>query len=130
MTKKIEFDSNADNTVLRKSCIVVNDFDRPINITGYYPEDVSKVCRTVSGDLAYDHPHTGKPYFMVANYAIHLDHLWNNLMCTMQCMKNSIMIVETPKFQSKSLNKSTHDFQVKYPSGEEDGMSNITFQLS
>ena len=35
---------------------MVNYFDMPVNFTGYDPEDGSKVCRTVTAVLAYDHP--------------------------------------------------------------------------
>ena len=52
---RLELDSHADTTVLGKGYLVVHDFDRPVNVTGYDPEDGSKVCRTVTGVLSYYH---------------------------------------------------------------------------
>ena len=72
---RLELDSNADNTVLGKGFLVVRDFYWTINVTGYYPEDGSNCFRIVKCFLDYDHPQTGKPYFMVINKSIHLDHL-------------------------------------------------------
>ena len=63
---------------------MVHDFYRPVNVTGYEPEDGSKVFWNVTVVLAYDHPHNGKPYLLVINQDIHLDHLEHNLMCLMQ----------------------------------------------
>ena len=80
---------------------MVHDFYRPVNVTGYDPEDGSKVCWNVTFVLAYDHPHTGKTYLLVINQAIHLDHLEHYLMCPMQCWKNGIKVNEKPKYQSK-----------------------------
>ena len=51
----LELDIHADTTVLGKCCLVVHYFDRPVNVTGYDPEDGSKVCRTVTGVLSYYH---------------------------------------------------------------------------
>ena len=86
----LELDSNAGTTVLVKGCLVVHDFDRPVNFTGYDTEYDSKFCRTMTGVLDYDHPQTSKPYFMVINKAIHLDHLEHHLMCPMQYRMNGI----------------------------------------
>ena len=58
---RLELDSHADTTVLGKGYLVVHDFDRPVNVTGYDPEDGSKVCCTMTGLLVYDHPQTDKP---------------------------------------------------------------------
>ena len=52
-------------------------------LIGLYPEDGSKVCRNVTGVLAYDHPQTGKLYLLVTNQAINLDHLEHHSMCPM-----------------------------------------------
>ena len=127
---RLELDSYADTTVLGKGCLVVHDFDGSVNVTGYDPENVSKVFRTVTGVLDYDNPQTDKPYLMVINQAIHLDNLEHHLMCPMQCITNGININETPKYQSKPQDKSTHALQVEYQSDEEGDMFTIPFQLS
>ena len=62
---------------------MVHDFDRTVNVTGCDTEDGSKVCRNVTGVLAYDHPQTGKLYLLVTNQAINLDHLEHHSMCPM-----------------------------------------------
>ena len=112
---RLGLDSNSDTTVLVKGCLVVHDFDRPVNVTGYDPEDGSKVCQTVTGVLSYDHPHTGNPYFMVVNQAIYLEHLEHHLMSPMQCRTNGININETPKYHSKAPDESTYALQVEDP---------------
>ena len=76
-------DSHADTTLLGKGFLVVHDFDRPVNVTGYDHEDGSKFCRAVTGVLAYYHPQTDKPYLLSINQAIHLNHLGHHLMCPM-----------------------------------------------
>ena len=53
---RLKFYNRADTIVLGKGFLVVNYFDRPVNVTGYDPEDGSKVCLTVTVVLAYDHP--------------------------------------------------------------------------
>ena len=123
-------DSNADTNVLVKGCLVVHNFDRPVNITGYDTEYGSKVFRNVAGVLAYDHPQTGKSYFLVINQAINLDHLKHDFMFPMQCRKNGIKMNEKPKYHSKAKSESTHALQVEDPSDEEVGMLTIPFQLS
>ena len=110
---RFEIDSHADTTVLGKCCLVVHNFDRPVNVTGYDPEDGSKVCWTVTVVLAYDHPQNGKPYLLVINQAIHMDHLEHHLMCPMQCKANGFNINDTPKYQSKAPDESTHNLQVE-----------------
>ena len=127
---RLELGSHTDTTVLEKCCLVVHDFYRPVNVTIYYPEYGSKVCCTVTGVLAYNHPQTGKPYLFVINQAIHLDHLEHHLVCKMQCRKNWIKINETSKYQSKAPDKSTDALQVEYLSDEEGGILTIPSQLS
>ena len=127
---RLGLDCHADTTVLGKCCIVIHDFDRPVNVTGYDPEDGSKFFRTVTGVLAYYHPQTGESYLLVINQAIHLDNLEQYLMCPMQCRTTGIKINETLKYQSKATDGSTHDLQVEDPYDEEGGMLTIPFQLS
>ena len=71
---RLELDSRSDTTVLEKCSLGLHDFDRPVKVTGYDPEDVSKVFRVVAGILTYYRPHTGKPYFLAINQYIRLDH--------------------------------------------------------
>ena len=73
-------DSHTDTNVLGNIFPMVHDFNRPVNVTGYDPEDGSKVCCTVTVVLAYDHPHTGNPYFLVINQAIlHYARRWRSV---------------------------------------------------
>ena len=113
---RLELDSHADTTVIGKCCLVVHYFDTPVNVTGYDPEDGSKVFLNVKVVLDYDHPHTGKPYLLVINQAIHLDHLGHHLMCKMQCRTNMININETPKDHNKAPYESSYALQVEDPS--------------
>ena len=84
----------------------------------------------MAGFLDYDHPQTGKPYLLIINQAIHLDHLEHHLMCPMQYRTNGININEIPKYQSKAPDESTHNLQVEYLSDEEGGILTTPFQLS
>ena len=115
---RLEMDSHADTTVLGKGCLVVYDFDRPVNVTEYDPEEGSKCFRNLTGVLDYDHHQTGNPYFLVINQSKHLDRLGNHLMCTIQFSKNRIRIKNTTKYHSKSPDESKQVLQVKYPSDE------------
>ena len=109
---------------------MVHYFDRPVKFTGYDPENGSKVFRNVTGVLAYDRPQTGKTYLLFINQDIHLDHMDHHLMCPMQCRTNGIKMNETPNYQSKAPDESTHVLQVEDPSDEEGGILTITLQLS
>ena len=93
---------------------MVNYFDRPVNVTGYDPEDGSKFFRNVTVILYYNHPQTSKTYLLVINKAIHLDNLERHLMCPIQCRTNGININYAPKYQSKAPDESTRGFQVEY----------------
>ena len=52
--KRLELDRHADTNVLGKSSLMVHDFDRSVNVIGYYPDDGSKVCRNVTSVLDND----------------------------------------------------------------------------
>ena len=51
-------------------------------------------------------------------------------MCPMHCRTTGIKINETPKYQSKAPDESTHYLQVEYPYDDEGGILIIPLQLS
>ena len=94
----LELDSHADACVFGRDCLVILDYDRPVQVVGYDPALGAKTYRTVSGVVAHDNPATGEVFHLVINQAIYIPHLDHHLLCPMQCRVNDVTINETPKF--------------------------------
>ena len=114
---RMELDSHADTCVLGKGCLKVFDWNRPVNVSGWNPKDGERLCQTISGAVAYDHPQTGQLYLFIFHQCIHVDHLDHHLMCPMQCRMNDVEINETPKFLVKHPTDSSHAIVVDEPDG-------------
>ncbi len=111
----MELDTHADTTVLGKNCLVFQDFNRPIEVSGWDPSAGSKECRTVSGAVAYDHPHTGKTYMLVYHQAIYNESSDNHLICPMQCRAHGVTINDIPKIFVKNPTSESHAILVTDP---------------
>jgi len=94
----LELDSHADTCVLGKDCLVILDYERPVQVVGYDPALGAKTYRTISGVVAHNNPVTGEVIHLVIHQAIHIPHLDHHLLCPMQCRVNNVIINETPKF--------------------------------
>jgi hypothetical protein len=81
----LELDSHADTCVLGRDCLVILDYDRPVQVVGYDPALGVKTYRTISGVVAHDDPATGEVFHLVINQAIYIPHLDHHLLCPMQC---------------------------------------------
>ena len=66
----MELDTHADTTVLGKSCLVIQDFNKTMSVLGWDASVGSTECPTVSGVVAYDHPYTGITYMLVCRQFI------------------------------------------------------------
>ena len=70
---RTELDSHANTCVVSKNALILYDFYRAINVTGYNTsQDVAQSLPIVSAALAYDDPKTGEVIFLVLNQAIHI----------------------------------------------------------
>ena len=66
----LELDSHAHTCVLGRDCLVILDYDRPVQVVGYNPALGAKTYRTISGVVAYDDPATDEVFHLVINQAI------------------------------------------------------------
>ena len=68
------------------------DHEQPVNVQGYDPALGLKRYRTISGALAYIHPHSGKRYHVVVHQAVHIPDLNHHLLCPMQCRASGVVV--------------------------------------
>ena len=54
----MELDTHADTTVLGRGCLIIQDFNRVVSVSGWNAATGSTECPTVTGVVAYDHPYT------------------------------------------------------------------------
>ncbi len=94
----LELDSHADTCVLGRDCLVILDYDRPVQVVRCDPALGTKTYKTVRGIVAYDNPTTGEVFHLVINQVIHIPHLNHHLLCPMQCQVNEVTMNETPMF--------------------------------
>ena len=111
----LELDSHADTCVLGCDALILHDYLRPVSVQGYDPALGTTQYNTVSGALAYDHPHSGETFHLVVNQAIHIPHLDHHLLCPMQCRVNDVIVNETPKFLAQDLTEHSHALTVQDP---------------
>ncbi len=81
----LELDSHTDTCVLGRDCLVILDYERPVQVVGYDPALGAKTYRTISGVVAHDNPAMGEVIHLVINQAIHIPHLDHHLLCLTQC---------------------------------------------
>ena len=81
----MELDTHANTSVLGKHCLVVQDFNQPVDVLGWDSTLGNIECPTVTGVVAYDHPTTGQTYMLVFNQAIYTESVDNHLIYPMQC---------------------------------------------
>lgn len=63
----LELDSHADTCVLGRYCLVILDYDQPVQVVGYDPALGAKTYRTISGVVAHDDPASGEVFHLVIN---------------------------------------------------------------
>jgi hypothetical protein len=110
---RLELDSHADTCVIGKDSLVIHDFDRPVNVTGYEPnQPVAKALQTVSAALAYDNPVNGEVIILVVHQAIHIPHLSHNLLSPFQMRLSDVTANDAPRFLTDNPTEITHTLSV------------------
>ena len=97
-------DYHADNCVIGKDCLILNDYEIPVTVYGYDRALGAQSFRTVSAVLGYIDPESGQTYHLVIHQAIGIPHLEHSLLCPMQCRMNGVEINEIPRFLEKNKN--------------------------
>ena len=92
----LELDPHDDTCVIGKDCLILNDYERPVTVYGYYRALGAQSFRTVSDILGYIDLNSGQTYHLVIHQAIKIPHLEHSLICPMQFRMNGVEINETP----------------------------------
>jgi hypothetical protein len=109
-----DLESHSDSGVVGMEVITFQDFERPVNISGYDPKGtVAMALKTVSSGMAYDVPGSGRVVIIILHQAINLPHLPHNLLNPMQMRLNDVVVNETPKFQCANPTNIFHTITVK-----------------
>jgi hypothetical protein len=106
---RTDLDSHADQCAVGHNSLIVHDFERPVNITGYDPSGpTSKNLRTVSAALAYDDPFIGETVILLVHQAIFIPEIAHNLLSTMQVRLNDVTVNNCPRFLTEHITDQTH----------------------
>jgi hypothetical protein len=109
-----DLDSHVDASVVGMEVITFQDFERPVNVSGYFPKvPVAMDLKTVSAGMAYDVPGSGRVVIIIVNQAINLPYLPHNLFNPMQMRLNDVVLNETPKLQCANPTNLSHTITVK-----------------
>jgi hypothetical protein len=110
---RTDLDSHADQCAVGRTSLIVHDYDRPTNVTGYNPTGpIAKDLRTVSAALAYDDPVTGETVILLVHQAIHIPDLEHNLLSTMQVHLIDVLVSNTPRFLTGNVTDLTHTLAI------------------
>ncbi|KAI2495419.1 Reverse transcriptase (RNA-dependent DNA polymerase) [Fragilaria crotonensis] len=113
MESRTDLDSHADQCAIGRNALLVHDYDRPINVSGYDPNGpVAKDLRTVSGALAYDDAVTGRTVILIVHQAIYIPDLSHNLLSTMQLRLNDVKVNDVPRFLTDQPTELTHSLVI------------------
>ena len=118
---RTKLDSHADTCVVGKNALIVHDYDRKVNVTGYDPiQPTEKSLRIVSAALAYDDSKSGKVTILVLNQAINVPHPEHNLVSPFQMRLNGVKVKDTPRLLTEIPTEKTHTLIVPGAFGIED----------
>ena len=115
LESRMELDTHDNKTMLGKNCLLIQDFGKAVSVSGWNASAGSTKCLTVSGVVAYNHPHTGVTYMLIWNQAIYLDTMDNHLICLMQCRVQGVTIHDMPKIFVKNPTEHSHAIVVSDP---------------
>ena len=104
----LELDSLANTCILGRDALSIYDYDRPVEVTGFYPAIGLQCYLTVSGVVKFTHPVSGEQSHLVFHQAIHIPHLLHHLLCPMQCRMNEVTVNDVPKFVTVDPTENTH----------------------
>jgi hypothetical protein len=106
--------SHANARVVGMEVITFQDFERPVNVSGYdLKGPVAMALKTVSAGMAYDVPGSGRVVILIVHQAINLPNLPHNLLNPMQRRLNDVVVNETPRFQCANPKNLSHTITVK-----------------
>ena len=121
-------DSHADCCVVGSNALIIHDFERPVDISGYDPNGpVTKSLRTVSAAVAYTIPTSGAVVMLVIHQAVFVPSLHHNLLCPNQMRLNDVVVNEQPKFLTEQPSESTHAIMI--PGNDEENLPPLTIPL-
>jgi hypothetical protein len=113
-TCRSDLDSYADASVVGMEVITFQDFEHPVNISGYDPKGpVAMDLKTVSVGMAYNVTGSGSIVIIIVHQAIKLPHLPHNLLNPVQMRLNGVVVNKTPKFQCTNPTNLSHTITVK-----------------
>jgi hypothetical protein len=82
-------------------------------LSGYDPAEDTKSMRIVSAALGYVIPQTGKTVILIIHQGIHLPHVENKFLNTMQLLLHAVIANETPNFQCLEPTNLSHTISVR-----------------
>jgi hypothetical protein len=108
-----DLDSHADQCAVGSNALIVHDYDKPINVSGYNPNGpVAENMKTVSAALAYDDPVSSETVILLVHQAIYIPSINHNLLSTMQVRLNDVRVNETPRFLTDNVTDQTHSIVI------------------
>ena len=108
-----DLDSHANQCALGSNSLIVQVYDRPINVSGYNPSGpVNKDLKTVSAALAHNDPVSGETLILMVNQAISIPDISHNLLSPMQLRLNDVVVNEVPRFLTEDVTDHTHSLVV------------------
>jgi len=113
MDRHSELDSHADTCVVGKNALIVEDFDRPVNVTSYNKEEGHMRACIMTGALAYNDPKLGESAILIVHQSIHIPTLERNLLCLMQMRLNGVRVSEIPKYLLEQSSNRTHALELR-----------------
>lgn len=110
---RTDLDSHADQCAVGRNVLIVHDYERPINVSGYDPAGpIARDLRTVSAAMAYDDPTSGETVILLVHQAIYIPELHHNLLSPMQLRVNDVIVNDTPRFLTDNPDEFTHAILV------------------
>ena len=128
---RTELDTHADACVVGRNALIVQDFNRPVDVSGYDPGlGTKRNLRTVSGALAYDDPTNGNTVILVIHQAIHIPTMHHNLLTPMQLRMNDIRVRDIPRFLIDTRGSEEEEYHaITIPGNEETATYTIPLSL-
>ena len=93
---KIELDSHVDTCVTCDFCIIVHDYNRPVNVFGYNSKAGLRHTCIVNAAIAYTEHETGQVVILLINQVIEMRYLDHNHLFLMKCYMDGVFINEVP----------------------------------
>jgi hypothetical protein len=108
-----EMDSHADTCVVGSEALIVYDFKRPVNVTGFDPSKGSvKNLNIVTAAVAYDDPNNGQTLILILHQVIHVPTISHNLVNPIQLQLNDVRCELCPKFLAQRPTDNTHTISI------------------